>query len=185
MGNYAIRAGLKSMNQPLLVTAYTNLLDPYMLTGRPDEARNCLNAAKEWLAHDRSRFSRICLLVEEADLHLMSGEPDLVLDVLEQIERESAGRQVVYQLGLMIKLRVYRAKLMNREDEALAIATNVPSNLCDEYPLAHIDVLAVRGWIESLVTGHSESTEMAVKTIEHYGVFGRRALLVKEGLLPQ
>jgi DNA-binding SARP family transcriptional activator/tetratricopeptide (TPR) repeat protein len=185
MGDLAIKSGLKAMNQPLLVTAYTNLVDPYVLTGRVDDARHCVNAAKEWLAHDRSWFSRICLLVEEADLALMCGEQDLVLAVLRQIDKESEGRGVMFQPGLMTKLRAYRAALLSREDEGLRIACEVEKGLRDECPLVYLDALAARAWIETRLQGESETTRRVLMAIEEFGVPGRRALLVKEGFLPE
>lgn len=184
MGNYAINSGLKSMNQPLLVTAYTNLVDSYVLTGRLDEARHCLSAAKEWLAHDRSWFSRIRLLVEDADLHLMCGEQDLVMGVLAQIDSESEGRSTIFQPGLMTKLRVYRAALSGMEKEGLRIACEAERTLRNECPLAHLDALAARAWIETVVQGRSDTTESVHAAIDALAVPGRRALLVKEGFLP-
>jgi DNA-binding SARP family transcriptional activator/tetratricopeptide (TPR) repeat protein len=184
MGNYAINSGLKSMNQPLLVTAYTNLVDPYVLTGRVDEARHCLSAAKEWLAHDRSWFSRIRLLVEDADLHLMCGEQDLVLRVLAQIDSESDGRSTIFQPGLMTKLRAYRAALSGNEKEGLRIACEAERTLRNECPLAHLDALAARAWIETRIHGHTNTTKSVLAAIEAYSVLGRRALLIKEGFLP-
>jgi len=185
MGNYAIKSGLKTMSQPVLATAYTNLVDPYMLTGRIDDARHCLNAAKEWLAHNRSWFTKICLLAEEADLHLMCGEQDLVLDVLKQIDKESEGRGVMFQPGLMTKLRAYRAALLSREDEGLRIACEVENSLHDECPLVYLDALAARAWIETRIQGKSETTRRVLMAIEEFGVPGRRALLIKEGFLPE
>jgi DNA-binding SARP family transcriptional activator/tetratricopeptide (TPR) repeat protein len=184
MGNYAINSGLKSMNQPLLVTAYTNLVDPYVLTGRLDEARHCLSAAKEWLAHDRSWFSRIRLLVEEADLHLMCGEQDMVLRLLAQIDSESDGRSTIFQPGLMTKLRAYRAALSGKAKEGLRIACEAENMFRNECPLAYLDALAARAWIETLVQGQSDTSKSVQAAFDAFAVPGRRALLVKEGFLP-
>jgi DNA-binding SARP family transcriptional activator/tetratricopeptide (TPR) repeat protein len=183
MGDFAISSGLKSMNQPLLVTAYTNLIDPYVLTGRLDEARHCMSAAKEWLAQDRSWFSRIRLMVEDADLHLMCGEQDLVLSVLSQIDSESERRGVVYQPGLMTKLRVYRAAFSGREEEGLRIACEAERDFRDECPIAHLDSLAATAWLETIVHGRSDTTKRVQAAIDTLAVPGRRALLVKEGFL--
>ncbi|HTH63915.1 MAG TPA: hypothetical protein VL563_04465, partial [Gemmatimonadales bacterium] len=150
-----------------------------------DDARHCLNAAKEWLAHNRSWFTKICLLAEEADLHLMCGEQDLVLDVLKQIDKESEGRGVMFQPGLMTKLRAYRAALLSREDEGLRIACEVENSLHDECPLVYLDALAARAWIETRIQGKSETTRRVLMAIEEFGVPGRRALLIKEGFLPE
>jgi tetratricopeptide (TPR) repeat protein len=184
MGGYAIESGLKSMNQPLLVTAYTNLIDPYVLTGRLDQARHCLNAAKEWLAHDRSWFSRICLLVEEADLNLMSGERDLLVEMVDQIDRESEGRTIVFQPGLMVKLRVHCAVILNREEDALKLACEAAEGMRNQCPLAYLDALAAKAWVETHIKGYSETTGRVLGAIEQFGMPGKRAMLVREGLLP-
>jgi hypothetical protein len=185
MGDYAIDSGLRAMNQPLLVTAYTNLVDPYVLTGRLDQARHCLNAAKEWLAHDRSWFSRICLLVEEADLHLMSGEHDLLLELIAQIEKESEGRKIMFQPGLMVKLRTHCAVLSNREEDALRLACEMADRMRNQCPLAYLDALAAKAWVETRIRGHSETTGMVLRATEQFGMPGKRAMLAKEGLLPE
>jgi tetratricopeptide (TPR) repeat protein len=184
MGNYAIETGRKVLNQPLFVSAYTNMVDAYVLTGHSDQAQNCLAAAKDWLRHERSWFARVTLLLEEASYSLMMGDRSGFMDVAENIEREAHGREnYFFRRGTVAKYLAYKAALDGREIEALEKVTLLSSQFRNDCPMAYLDTLAARVYLEKLVTGRSDAESDLLSMLDVRGMHGKRAMLEREGFI--
>lgn len=167
-----------------MVIAYGNLIDPYVLTGSVDSARQCLSAAKEWLMHDRSWFARRTLLLEEVTLELMTGNQEGFLRVLSEIDKEDHGRiRINSHPGATAKYHAYRAFLSNEPDVGLRIASQTAALFKDECPLVYVDALAAKAWLETKLTGSTETTNLVLAILSKHGMPGKRALLEREGFL--
>src|SRR5207237_9076064 len=66
VGRRSVELGKRSLNQPELVTAYTNLSDAYLLTGNREGASECLERAKEWVATHDDWYMTVVFLLESA-----------------------------------------------------------------------------------------------------------------------
>lgn len=184
-GAYAIERGLKALHQPLMVIAYGNLIDPYILTGSVDRAEHCLNAAREWLRHDRSWFARRTLLIEEVSFHLMMKNHESFIRVLTEIDKEAEGRGGINSHpGSLAKYHAYKAILLKDPDEALRVSDCTASAFKDECPLVYLDALAAKGWVETQLQGRSQATEEVLASLQTYLMPGKRALLEREGFIP-
>jgi tetratricopeptide (TPR) repeat protein len=184
IGNYAIERGLKAPNQPMMVLVYGNMMDPYILTGAVDSARHCLSAAKEWLRHDRSWFARRTLLLEEISLELMTQNVDGFLRVLVEIDREDQGRERINSHpGSVAKYHAYKAALNNEPHLALEITAVTAAEFKSDCPLAYIDALAGKAFVEARFGAKYETTDFVRTTLCGYGMHGKLAALEKEGFL--
>jgi len=185
-GNYAIERGLKAPNQPMMVLAYGNLIDPYVMIGSVDKARHCLSAAKEWLRHDRSWFARRTLLLEEISLELMTQNHEGFLRILSEIDAEHRGRERLNSHpGATAKYHARRALLNGEPRAALKVASDTASTYEKECPLVYIDAMAAKAWVESIVTGQLETMNQVYATLADFGMPGKAALLGREGFLTE
>ncbi len=182
-GRYAVEMGGR-VPSPLFVTAYSNMVDAYVLTGRPEEARCCIAKAREWFRQDRSLFARLALLVEAAGLELMLGSEESFIEALEYLESElSGGVPYFVHRGVIAKYAARRDGLMNRIDQAFDRVTAVCETFRNECPVAYLDTLAAKAWLETRSTGRSESKQELVKLLDQYDLPGKRATLEREGFL--
>jgi pentatricopeptide repeat protein len=186
IGRHAVDRGVRVPNQPLFVTTYSNMIDAYVLTGRTEEARSCLNSAKEWFRQERSFFARQALLVEATSLALMTGTVDDFLDAYGLLEKESQGRRPYFvHRGLIGKFGARRDAILGGEKEALETVTELANKYRQVFPLALIDVLAAKVWLETLDSGRSSSGSELLSLLARYELSGKREMLKKEGFLDE
>jgi hypothetical protein len=184
MGCYAIECGTRVPNQPLFVSAYTNMVDAYVLTGKPDMARSCLSTGREWLRHERSWFARITLLVEEASFCLMVKDESSFMKVSENIEKEASGRIHYFFLkGTVAKYMAYKAARVGKQREALAAVTLLTDQFRHDCPMAYLDTLAAKAYLERSAAGQLEAQQELLLALDHYGMRGKRSMLEREGFI--
>lgn len=184
IGNHAVDRGMRVLNQPFFVTTYSNMIDAYILTGRREEAQACLNAAKEWFRQERSFLARQALLVEATNLALMIGTIDDFVEAYGVLERESQGRSSHFlHRGAIPKLTARRDAVFGREKEAMEKLSWITDEYRRSFPLALLDTLAAKAWLEALVNGSSPTRGEVLRLLDHYELRGKRAMLEMEGFL--
>jgi tetratricopeptide (TPR) repeat protein len=186
IGNHAVERGMRVPSQPFFVTTYSNMIDAYSLTGRREEARACLNAAKEWFRQERSFFARQALLVEATSLALMIGTIDEFVEAFGVLERESQGRSSLFMhRSAMPKLAARRDAVFGREKEAMEKLSWMADEFREDFPLALLDTLAAKAWLEARVNGSSPTRSEVLGLLDHYDLRGKRATLEMEGFLDE
>jgi len=186
-GRKAVEWGSRFQSQPYLVgMAYTNLIDPYFLTGQRDSAELCLNAASKWLTQDRSWYSRTSYLSDVANFALITANRDLALRTIEELEKVGMAMLAMPQPGMAVKLLTYRACQMGDLTEALEISRRATAQYRNRCPLVFMDAVGARAWAEHRTLGtYSEETRQDLRRCESFNVPGKRALLAAQGFLPQ
>ena len=174
-----------SLNNPLLVITHTNLMDVYVLTGRENEAAQCLERARGSLNSERRWRIRCTFLVQAAAFAIILGNVGLALDTIAQIEALARGREDAFPMpGPYWKLKFYRAAHLGGAEVALRMATSVGESLRVKCPFYYLDVLAARAWLERQVFARqTEYTESELKLFATLQVPGKKALLVSQGFL--
>ena len=185
-GNLAVERGMRVPNQPIFVTTYSNMIDAYILTGKVDEARACLNAAKEWLRQERSLFARQAFYIEATSLALMTGSIEEFVDAFGVLERESQGRSSHFMHGGAIpKYAARRDAVLGKEKEAIENLSWMESQFRKHCPLDLIDTLAAKAWVEALMGRSSPTRSEMLSLLDHYNLRGKRAMLQMEGFLDE
>ena len=185
-GEMSSRMGASgSINNPLLIISYTNLVDAYVLTGREDEAAKCLERARGFLNSERRWRIRCTFLVESAAIAIILGNLGLALDTIVQIEGLARGREEAFPMpGPYWKLKFFRAAHLGAAEEALRSASLLGESFRTRCPFYYLDLLASKAWLERWIFGRqSDETEADLRIFEILQVPGRRALLVAQGFL--
>jgi len=182
IGNHAVDRGIRVPNQPLMVTAYGNMIDAYVLTGRVEQARSCLNTAKEWFRQERSFYARQALLIEELSLALMTGSVDEFMETFEIMESESRGQSPHFlHRAVISKYAARRDAIVGKGKEAMDRLTRLTTVFRRDFPLAYLETLAAIAWLEAFTNGNSPSKPELLRLLELYDLRGRRATLQMEG----
>ena len=178
-------AGKGSLSNPLLVISHMNLVDAYALTGRQDEAAQCLERARGSLNSERRWRIHCAFLVEAAAFAIILGNVGLALDTIAQIEGLARGRENAFPMpGPYWKLKFYRAAHLGGAADALSSASSLGESLRMKCPFYYFDVLAARAWLERQVLGlQTDYTNSELSTLETAQVPGKRALLIAQGFL--
>jgi DNA-binding SARP family transcriptional activator/tetratricopeptide (TPR) repeat protein len=178
-------AGTSSGSNPILGLNPSIRADWYALTGCEDKALQCLETA-EALVGPKPRWRvRCAILTARAVFALLQGNVQLALDLTGQLEALARGRENAFPLpGSLWKLKLFRAAHLGSAEEALALASGVATARLANCPYYHLDVLAVRAWLERRILGrHTDETEGALSIFENLQLTGKRALLVAQGFL--
>src|SRR5436190_19909994 len=185
LGRRSVELGKRNINQPELVTAYTNLSDAYLLTGDLAGASDCLEKAKEWATTHDDWYMSVILLLEHASKALAAGNVALALNIKRQADNLTANTQGLYvQGGLNLKLDVLRALHDEGPDSAKQMALERKSFFRKRVPLFYLDALAVSAWLETLSEGsYSSATQEELTLFEMWGAKGKRALLEAQGFI--
>ncbi len=183
-GEMSIRLGEASRSTTLL-TSYTNLMDPYTLVGRHNDAMRCLDNARKWLGPERRWKLHCAFFVEAASFALIQHNNTLALDLISQLEVVARGREnAVPMPGSYWKLIAYKKVRLGHRNEAHEIIRWCSEKWRDSCPLHYLDILAARAWLERLEEGgicHDTATDLNL--FETIGAVGRRALFVAQGFL--
>lgn len=183
-GERAVSLGEASKCNALQMS-YSNLVDPYLLTGRENDAIACMDKAREWLG-PRRRWKFHCgFLMGNASFALMQGNTALALDLIGQLEGLARGREDAVPIpGSYWKLRIFKEAQMGRMEEAHQLVRKSTVLLRDHCPLFYFDVLAAKAWLEIRAHGHyGPETVRELGAFEEIGAGGRRALLIAQGFL--
>jgi len=185
LGGRSIELGKRNINQPELVTAYTNLGDAYLLTGDRERASDCLEKAKEWIGTHDDWYMTVIFLFENASRALATGNVAMALSVKREIDRMTGGSQQMHvQGGLTVKLDVLRALHEEGPESASQLALEKKRFFKRRVPFYYLDALAVCAWLEKLSDGkYSSQTEEELKLFDIWGATGKRALLEAQGFL--
>jgi len=185
IGNHAVDRGMRVPNQPLMVTTHCNMIDAYVLTGRVEQARSCLNTAKEWFIQERSFYARQALLIEELSLALMTGRVDHFVETFGILESESQGqsRHFFLHRAVISKYAARRDALLGKGKEAMDRLTRSANVFRKDFPLAYLETLAGMAWLEAFAKGNSPSSPEVLRLLELYDLRGKRATLQLEGFL--
>jgi len=182
-GEMGLRFGEASSSTSLLTT-YTNLMDPYILTGREEAAMQCLEKARQWLASGRRWKLRCAFLVEAASFALVQRNNALALDLIAQLDTLAKGREnAVPMPGPFWKLKIFREFHRGNEEEAHRIIAEFSTPWRKRCPFHYLDILAARAWLERQLGQFSEQTESELKLFDRFGANGRRALFTMQGFL--
>jgi pentatricopeptide repeat protein len=184
IGKHAVDRGIRVPNQPLFATTYSNMVDAYVLMGKTEEARSCLNMAKEWFRQERSFFARQALLVEATNLALMIGTVEDFLDAFEALERDRNGRGLCFlHRSVTFKFAARRDAVLGKATEAMEVIEELVDKCRRDCPLALVDALAAKTWLETLTSGRSNSRAELLQLLNRSELFGKRATLEREGFL--
>ena len=183
-GEMSVRLGEVSSSSSLL-TCYTNLIDPYILTGREEAAVECLEKAKRWLSSGRRWKLRCAFLVEAANFALIQRNHALALDLIGQLDQVTTGREnAVPMPGPFWKLKVFRMYHQGYHEDADRIIVKLSERWRTNCPFQYLDMLAARAWTERQNTGQiSNMTQEDLKVFEDWGAKGRKALFTIHGFL--
>ena len=168
-----------------LQMAYSNLVDPYVLMGREDDAIASMDRARGWLG-PRRRWKFHCgFLIGNATLALVQGNSALALDLIGQLEALARGRENAVPVpGSYWKLRIFKEAQIGRLEDAQQLVRKSTALLRDNCPLFYLDILGAKAWLELRAQGHhSPETVRELGAFEAVGALGRRALLTAQGFL--
>jgi DNA-binding SARP family transcriptional activator/tetratricopeptide (TPR) repeat protein len=183
-GEMSVRLGEASSSSSLL-TSYTNLIDPYLLTGREESARQCLESARRWLVPERRWKLQCAFFVEAASFALVQRNCALALDLIAQLEVIARDRESAVPMpGPYWKLKAFRKTHLGHVDEARAIVQLFAESWKHACPYHYLDILAVKAWVEVNQEGRvSEETEAELEIFDDMEAVGRRTLLALQGFL--
>jgi len=183
-GEMSVRLGEASSSSSLL-TSYTNLIDPYLLTGREESARQCLESARRWLVPERRWKLQCAFFVEAASFALVQRNCALALDLIAQLEVIARDRESAVPMpGPYWKLKAFRKTHLGHVDEARAIVQLFAESWKHACPYHYLDILAVKAWVEVNQEGRvSEETEAELGIFDDMEAVGRRTLLALQGFL--
>jgi len=183
-GEMSVRLGEASSSSSLL-TSYTNLIDPYLLTGREESARQCLESARQWLVPERRWKLQCAFFVEAASFALVQRNCALALDLIAQLEVIARDRESAVPMpGPYWKLKAFRKTHLGHVDEARAIVQLFAESWKHACPYHYLDILAVKAWVEVKQEGRvSEETEAELGIFDDMEAVGRRTLLALQGFL--
>src|ERR1041384_1956550 len=194
MGDYAravdygcrsVSWGTRAQDQPFLVAAHTNLVDPYFLTGQPGRAVECLERANDWLKSQRSWFARFTYLMESINLSLMLGNLDSAMEGIATLEQESPGRTlVIAQPGAVAKFRIFRKFHASDAQSALNLARTKCEAFPPTCPMGLLDAWAARAWAGKKVLGFNKADTLSgLLLLDSDSLRGKKALLRAQGFL--
>jgi len=168
-----------------LIVSYTNLIDPYMLLGREEAARRCIDKATEWIGPERRWKLRLLYYSEAASYALMQRNISLALDLIGQLENISRDREVAIAMpGAYWKLRCFRMAQMGQWREAYQTASSLTTQWKDSYVLASLDMIAAKAWLERKENGAiRQETLEDLRVFQRIQAIGKRDLLVLQGFL--
>jgi len=183
-GERSISAG-EACSSPTLLTSYTNLMDPYLLTGRNDDALRCLESARRWLIPERRWKLHCAFLSEAASFALSQRNQALSLDLVSQLEVVCRGReQAVPMPGPYWKLIIFKESLIADPRRAYDLAKTVFDRFYSVCPFHCLDIAAVMSWLERRMgEGITEQTNSRLGLFDSFGAHGKRALLTLQGFL--
>jgi len=181
-GEMSVRLGEASSSSSLL-TSYTNLIDPYLLTGRQESAVECLENARRWLVPQRRWKLQCAFFVEAASFALVQRNCALALDLIAQLEVLVRDREnAVPMPGPYWKLKIFRKVQFGHTDEARAIVRSFSERWKQTCPYHYLDILAVKAWMEWTEQGRlTEGTEADLRIFDEMEAVGRRTLLGLQG----
>jgi tetratricopeptide (TPR) repeat protein len=184
-GELSVSLGESSHSSALQMT-YTNLVDPYVLTGRESEAVDLMQRARDWLV-PRRRWKFHCgFLVVSAAFELIRNNISLALSLIRDLEEVARDREEAVPIqGAYWKLRIFKTAHMESLSEAERMAEIATARLRDRCPMQYLDILAAKAWLETKTLGRqTAATTAELHVFESFGAIGRRALLTAQGFLP-
>jgi tetratricopeptide (TPR) repeat protein len=168
-----------------LLPCYTNLMDSYLLVGRESEALQCLDNARKWLIPERRWKLRCAFLTEAASFALSHHNHALALDLIEQLETMTRGRERAVPLpGPYWKLRIFRESHTSSTRQAYDLARATFDRLHRTCPFHSLDVAATLAWLERKIEGRiREGTQVSLGLFDMFNANGKKALLILQGFL--
>jgi len=183
-GEKSIRAG-EACSSPTLLTSYTNVMDPYLLTGRNDDALRCLENARRWLVPERRWKLHCAFLIEAASFALTQQNQTLALDLSAQLEVLCRGRdQAVAMPGPYWKLMIFRESLAGDSRHAYDLARTMIERLYARCPFHCLDIAAALAWLDMRRDGRlSELASRWLLLFDSLKAYGKKELLTVQGFL--
>ena len=183
-GELSVSLG-ESVNSSALQMAYTNLADPYILTGRDAEAIALMERAGAWLVPKRRWKFHCGFLVVRAAFELIRSNISLALNIIRDLEEVARDREEAVPIhGGYWKLRIFKAAHVETPDEAWRMIRAVSALLRERCPMQYLDVLAAKAWLENKTEGRNTASTIAdLSLFERIGAMGRHALLAAQGFL--
>ena len=183
-GKLSVKHG-EACSSSYLLVAYTNLIDPYMLLGREAAAMDCLERAKKWIEPDRRWRLRLQFLSEAASFALMQRNVALAIDLINQLEGVSKGREIAIPMaGTYWKLRAFRMATLGQLDAAYKMVSWKADSWKDSMVFGYLDMIATKAWLEKLLEGRTNpETVSELEIFGRLGAVGKRQLLVLQGFL--
>ncbi|MGH8543219.1 MAG: ATP-binding protein [Gammaproteobacteria bacterium] len=183
-GQMAVRLG-ESSSSGSLMTAYTNLMDPYLLRGDHASAAQCLEKARKWLGPKRRWKLKCAFYSEAASFALVQQNQALALDIISQLEVMTRGlEEAVPMPGSYWKLRVFREAHVGSERAARELTKVMMARFKQKCPCHYLDLLGVKGWLERRMDDEiSFETEQELQLFGSLGALGRKELLTAQGFL--
>jgi tetratricopeptide (TPR) repeat protein len=183
-GEMSVRLGKASSSSSLL-TSYTNLMDPYLLTGRQGSAMECLENARRWLVPERRWKLHCAFFVEAASFALVQRNHALALDLIAQLEMIARDRENgVPMPGPFWKLKAFRRVHLGHVVEAQTMVQLFTESWKHACPYHYLDILAAKVWMEWHHEGRlNKQTEAELEIFDTTGAVGKRTLLTLQGFL--
>ena len=183
-GRMSLKHGEACASSTLLI-AYTNLIDPYMLLGQESAARDCIEKAQKWIGPERRWKLRLTFLVEAASFALIQRNIGLAMDLIEQLEGVSRGREVAIPMpGAYWKLRAFRMTQLGESYDAYATVSSLANRWRATCPFSYLDMVAAKAWLEKRQQGAvGTETLRELELFDRLGARGRKELLTIQGFL--
>jgi tetratricopeptide (TPR) repeat protein len=183
-GEMSIRIG-EACSSGGLLPCYTNLVDPYLVVGREDDAMQCIDNARKWLIPERRWKLRCAFFTEAAAFALSQRNHALALDLTAQLVALCHGReQAVPMPGPYWKLKIFRESLVGSAPQAHDLAKTMFDRFYKVCRFHCLDIAAVMAWLEQRIGGHvTESTQHRLTLFESLGAKGKKELLILQGFL--
>jgi len=166
-----------------LPTAYTNLIDPYMLLGQEAAALECLEKGARLIGPERRWKLRLACLIEAASLALMQRNLGLALDLIGQLEGIGRGRELAIPTpGAYWKWKTFRMAHLGQGDEAYEIVSSLAEQWRSTYVFPYLDIIAAKAWLEQRQFGAARSETLKdLEVFERTGAKGKKELLTLQG----
>jgi len=183
-GEMSVRVG-EACSSGGLLPCYTNLMDAYLLVGRENDAVRCLENARKWLIPERRWKLRCAFFTEAASFALSQHNHGLALDLIEQLEILSRGREQGVPLpGPYWKLMIFRESHIKSPRQAYDLARTTIDRLCRSCPFHCLEIAATLAWLEKRMEGRvTEETDVWLSLFDSLKANGKKALLTLQGFL--
>ena len=184
-GEESLIVGKQAPTQPALLRTWSNLAFAYILSGKHERARDCLQSWQRWIRDGRSWAMNSEFYCESASIELAFGNTTEALGLISQAEQAFQGRGYLsMNPGTPERLRVYWTYYTRGVESAHLLAKGFVESFRDRHQLAYLDAVAALAWIERMICGKvSGATEHQLRTFESLGASGKRAILAAQGFL--
>ena len=183
-GRMSVKYG-ESCSCSTMLISYTNLMDPYMLSGQESAAMDCLAKATKWIGPERRWKLRLTFLSEAASFALIQRNLGLALDLIDQLVGIAYDREEAVPMpGAYWKLKSFRMAQSGQTDKAYSTISGLAERWRTTCVFHYADMIATKAWLERYIEGTTRpETQAELGVFDLMGAIGKKQLLTLQGFL--